>query len=279
MQLVQIAMGLVSIVPVYKSAKPILDAVPETDPSKPLAHDLTGKIELSHVNFRYRSDGPLILKDITLSIAPGEFVAFVGPSGAGKSTIFRMLLGFEKPDSGTIFYDGQDMSTLDIASIRQQMGVVLQNSTVFNGDIFQNIVCSAPYTLDQAWEAARMAGFEDDLKNMPMGMHTIVGDGGAGLSGGQRQRLIIARAIVGKPRLLMFDEATSALDNQTQAIVSRSLENMRATRVVIAHRLTTVMKADRIFVIDKGEVVQCGTYEELINQPGAFAELAKRQLT
>jgi NHLM bacteriocin system ABC transporter ATP-binding protein len=278
-QLAQVAIGLLAAVPVYQSAKPILEAIPETDPSKPMAGDLTGKIEISRVTFRYREDGPPILKDISVSITPGQFVAFVGASGSGKSTIFRILLGFEKPESGTVFFDGQDISTLDIASIRQQMGVVLQNSTVFSGDMFQNIVCSAPYTLDQAWEAARMAGFEQDLKNMPMGMHTIVGDGGAGLSGGQRQRLMIARAIVGKPRILMFDEATSALDNHTQAIVSRSLEGLRSTRVVIAHRLTTVMKADRIFVVDKGAIVQSGTYEELMAQPGPFTELAKRQLT
>jgi len=279
MQLAQVGIGLLAIVPIYKSAKPILDAEPESDPSKPQAGDLAGKIELSHVQFRYRHDGPGVLKDLTLTIGAGQFVAFVGPSGSGKSTVFRILLGFEKPESGTVFYDGQDINTLDTSSIRQQMGVVLQNSTVFNGNIFQNIVCSAPYTLDQAWEAARMAGFEKDLRNMPMGMHTVVGDGGAGLSGGQRQRLMIARAIVGKPRILLFDEATSALDNQTQAIVNQSLENMHATRVVIAHRLTTVMKADRIFVIEKGELVQSGTYAELLNQPGPFAELAKRQLT
>ena len=278
-QLVQAGIGLLGIAPVYESAKPILDALPETDPSKPPAGELTGRIELSHIYFRYRKDGHLVLKDISLNIRPGEFVAFVGPSGSGKSTIFRILLGFEQPESGTVFFDGQDIAALDIASVRQQMGIVLQNSTVFSGDIFQNIVCAGPFTLDQAWEAARMAGLDKDLRTMPMGIYTMVGDGGAGLSGGQRQRLMIARAIVGRPRILLFDEATSALDNQTQAVVSRSLDNMRATRVVIAHRLTTVMKADRIFVVEKGEIVQAGTYEELMKQPGAFAELAERQLT
>jgi ATP-binding cassette subfamily C protein len=278
-QLVQAAIGLVGIAPAYQSAKPILDAVPEADPSKPPAGELTGRIELSHIYFRYGKDGHLVLKDISLKINPGEFVAFVGPSGSGKSTIFRILLGFEQPESGTVFFDGQDIATLDVASVRQQMGIVLQNSTLFSGDIFQNIVCAGPFTLDQAWEAARMAGLDKDLQAMPMGMYTMVGVGGAGLSGGQRQRLMIARAIVGRPRILLFDEATSALDNQTQAVVSRSLDNMRATRVVIAHRLTTVMRADRIFVVEKGEIVQAGTYEELMKQPGVFAELAKRQLT
>lgn len=277
--LVSVVMGLLSIGPIYESAKPILETAPETDPSKPIAGELNGHIELTGVSFRYQQEGPEILKEISLSILPGQFVAFVGPSGSGKSTIFRMLLGFEKPEAGTVLYDRQDLANLDIASVRQQMGVVLQNSTVFSGDIFQNIVCSAPYTLDQAWEAARLAGFEQDLKAMPMGMHTIIGDAGSGLSGGQRQRLMIARAIVGKPRIVLFDEATSALDNQTQAIVSRSLESMRATRVVIAHRLSTVMQADRIFVIDKGRLVQSGTYQELLNELGPFAELAKRQLT
>ena len=206
-------------------------------------------------------------------------MALVGPSGSGKSTLFRLLLGFEKPESGAISFDGQDITTFDISSIRQQMGVVLQNSTLFRGDVYSNITCSAPYSLDDAWEAARIAGLDGDLQAMPMGMHTVVGEGGAGHSGGQRQRLMIARAVAGKPRVLLFDEATSALDNHTQEKVSRNLAQLQSTRVVIAHRLTTVMNADRIFVIENGSLVQLGKYEELLAQPGPFAQLAKRQLT
>ncbi len=279
LQLTSVFITLLAIIPMYERAKPILTALPENDSSKPMAGELSGSIEISHVCFRYKEDGPLVLKDISVRIRPGEFVAFVGPSGSGKSTVFRLLLGFETPESGTVYVDGQELSSLDIQSVRQQMGVVMQNSTVFSGDIYNNIVCSAPYTIDEAWEAAKLAGFQKDLEAMPMGMHTIIGDGGAGLSGGQRQRLMIARAIVGKPRILLFDEATSALDNHTQSIVSRSLEQLKSTRVVIAHRLTTIMNADRIFVIENGNLVQTGTYAELMEQPGPFAELAKRQLT
>jgi NHLM bacteriocin system ABC transporter ATP-binding protein len=278
LQLTSVFISLLAIVPIYERAKPILESLPEVDPSKANAGELTGHIEISHIVFRYKEDGPLVLKDISVNIQPGEFVAFVGPSGSGKSTIFRMLLGFEKPESGAVYFDGQELSSLDIQSVRQQMGVVMQNSTMFSGDIYSNIVCSAPYTIDEAWEAARLAGLERDLQDMPMGMHTIIGDGGAGLSGGQRQRLMIARAIVGKPRILLFDEATSALDNQTQAIVSRSLEGLKSTRVVIAHRLSTVINADRIFVVQNGELLQSGTYAELMEQKGTFRELASRQL-
>ena len=214
-----------------------------------------------------------------MKINAGEFVAIVGPSGCGKSTLFRLLLGFEQPEAGSIFYDAQDLKGLDLNSVRRQIGVVLQNSTLFRGDVFANIIGSKPLTLDDAWEAARLAGLDNDLRQMPMGMHTVITDGGGGLSGGQRQRLMIARAIVSKPRILLFDEATSALDNNTQAIVSRSLEGLKATRIVIAHRLSTVQNADRIYVFDEGNVVQSGTFTELIQQDGLFAALAKRQLT
>jgi ATP-binding cassette subfamily C protein len=233
---------------------------------------------MNHVVFRYREDMPLVIKDLSLTILPGQFVAFVGSSGSGKSTLFRLLLGFEKPVSGTIYYDAQDLAGVDVQAVRRQIGVVLQNGRLLSGSIFANIVGAAQLTINDAWEAARLAGFDQDIEQMPMGMHTVVSEGGGGLSGGQRQRLMIARAIVGKPRILLFDEATSALDNQTQAIVSRSLESLNATRIVIAHRLSTVVKADRIFVVDKGEIVQKGTYSDLISQEGAFAELARRQL-
>jgi ABC-type bacteriocin/lantibiotic exporter with double-glycine peptidase domain len=214
-----------------------------------------------------------------MRIEPGRFVAFVGPSGSGKSTVFRLLLGFETPESGAIYYDGQDLAGLDVQEVRRQMGVVLQNGRLVNADIFTNIVGSAPLTMEDAWEAAELAGMEPDIRSMPMGMHTVIGEGGGSLSGGQRQRLMIARAIVGKPRVILFDEATSALDNQTQAIVSRSLERLQATRIVIAHRLSTVINADCIFVMDKGVLVQHGTFQELMDKGGMFRELAKRQLT
>ena len=218
------------------------------------------------------------MKNISLTVRAGEFVAFVGPSGSGKSTLLRLLLGFGQPETGAIHYDGQDLATLDIGSVRRQIGVVLQNGKLLPGDIFTNITGALPLTEQEAWDAAAMAGLADDIDKMPMGLHTVISSGGGTLSGGQQQRLMIARAIANRPRILFFDEATSALDNRTQALVTQSLDSLQATRVVIAHRLSTIMNADRIFVVAAGELAQEGNYETLINQPGLFADLAKRQL-
>ena len=215
---------------------------------------------------------------MNIRIEPGEFVAFVGPSGSGKSTLFRMLLGFEKPLSGGVYYDGQDLAGLDVQAVRRQLGVVLQNGKLMPGDIFTNIVGSAPLSHDDAMQAVVMAGMEDDIKAMPMGLHTVIAEGAGTISGGQKQRLMVARAIVKKPRILLFDEATSALDNRTQAIVANSVSQLKATRVVIAHRLSTVIDADRIFVINAGRVVETGSYDELMQLDGQFAELARRQI-
>ncbi len=267
-----------NIVPLYERAKPILQTIPEVLESRDDPGELTGEIEAKHIHFRYQADQPFILNDLSLHIHPGEFVALVGASGCGKSTLFRLLLGFENPESGSIFLNGQDLTTLDIRAVRSQLGVVLQNGKVMSGDLFTNIVGSSNLTIEDAWEAATMAGLDEDIRQMPMGMHTMVSEGGSTLSGGQRQRMMIARAIAGKPKILLFDEATSALDNRTQTIVSQSLEALKVTRIVIAHRLSTIRNADRILVIDKGNVVQAGTYEELMRQEGLFGELAKRQL-
>jgi ATP-binding cassette subfamily C protein len=269
---------VMSIVPILARTKPILKEMPEVDTSKAHPGELTGLVDIGHVNFRYSPDGPLVAKDLSLQVGPGEFVALVGPSGSGRSTIFRLLLGFETPESGSIHFDGQDLSKLDVQAVRRQIGVVLQNGTLLAGSIFDNIVGASQLTLDDAWEAARMASVDEDIKAMPMGMHTVVGEGGAGLSGGQRQRILIARAIVRKPRIILFDEATSALDNKSQAIVSDSLASLSATRIVIAHRLTTIVNADRIYVVVAGEIVEKGTYEELMAKGGVFSELAKRQI-
>jgi NHLM bacteriocin system ABC transporter ATP-binding protein len=269
---------IVSVFPQYERARPIFQSVPEVTEKKTSPGTLTGAIEISHVTFRYKSDAPPVLRDVSITIRPGEFIAIVGPSGSGKSTLLRMLLGFETPESGAVYFDGQDISGLDVQQVRRQMGVVLQSSRPISGSILQNIVGSAPLSVEDAWEAARLAGIDEDIRRMPMQLHTYLSDGGGGISGGQRQRLMIARAVAARPRILLFDEATSALDNQTQAIVSRSLETLQATRIVIAHRLSTIMNATRIFVMDKGEVVQSGTYQELIEKDGIFTELAKRQM-
>jgi NHLM bacteriocin system ABC transporter ATP-binding protein len=269
---------LVAVVPMLEQAAPILEAQPEVSGDRTDPGELTGHIKASHITFRYREDGPIVLDDVSFEARPGEFVAFVGPSGSGKSTCLRMLLGFEKPELGAIYYDRQDLDTLDLTGVRSQIGVVLQASKLSQGDIFQNIVGSAPLTLDDAWAAADAAGLAPDIEEMPMQMHTVVSEGGSTLSGGQRQRLMIARALVRKPRVILFDEATSALDNRTQEVVSESLEKTNATRIVIAHRLSTIRHADRIYVMVNGRIVQQGTFDELVAQEGMFADLVRRQV-
>jgi NHLM bacteriocin system ABC transporter ATP-binding protein len=270
--------SVLQVIPQYERAQPILRTPPEVDASRADPGLLRGAVELSHVAFRYRADGPLILDDVSLQAQPGEFIALVGPSGAGKSSLFRLLLGFELPERGTVYLDGQDLAGLDTEAVRQQIGVVLQSGQVQPGSIFENIVGSAPRSQEDAWEAARLAGLDTQIQALPMGMQTYVTEGGATFSGGQRQLLLIARALVRKPRILLFDEATSALDNRTQAIVSESVQQLQATRIVIAHRLSTIEKADRIYVLWGGKIAQSGTYAELIAAPGPFADLARRQL-
>lgn len=269
---------ILEIVPLWERAKPILQSERESDPTKTNPGRLTGRIALEHITFRYREDGPLTLDDVSIYAEPGEFIAIVGPSGSGKSTVFRLLLGFEIPLSGTVYYDGQDLAGLDIQAVRRQLGVVLQNVRISSAPIFDSIAAGALVTLDEAWEAARMAGFDADIKAMPMGMHTVISEGGTNLSGGQRQRLLIARALVLKPKIILMDEATSALDNQTQAIVTESLDKLNATRIVIAHRLSTIRNANRIYVVEAGRVLQVGNFDELVEQEGLFARLVARQL-
>ena len=269
---------MMQVKPVYERTKPILQALPEVKHTASFPGELAGHIEISQVSFRYNTAGPFIIKNFSLEIMPREFVALVGPSGAGKSTLLRLLLGFEQPESGAILYDGRDLVKLDVKAVRRQIGVVLQNGVLFSGSIFENIVGSSPITLNEAWEAVRMAQLEEDVKNMPMGMNTVIGEGGEGLSGGQRQRLLIARAVVRHPRILFFDEATSALDNESQELVSQSIEKLEAARLVLAHRLSTIRNAHKICVVVDGELAELGNYDELMSKGGVFADLAKRQI-
>ncbi|MCP3943143.1 MAG: NHLP bacteriocin export ABC transporter permease/ATPase subunit [Desulfobacteraceae bacterium] len=278
---IQMVMSLnlfIMAVPYFERIRPILQHIPETSADKIDPGELSGKIELNHIGFRYAQDGPAVLKDISINVEPRSFVAIVGRSGSGKSTLIRLLLGFEKPESGTIYYDNQDLAELDVTQVRQNMGIVMQGGNVMAGDIFNNIIGSHPLTLDDAWEAASMAGLDEDIKQMPMGMNTVIMEGASTLSGGQRQRLIIARAIVNRPRILIFDEATSALDNKTQAIVSQSLKNLKTTRIIIAHRLSTIKDADQIYVMDNGQIKESGRYTELMKKNGLFAKIAQRQI-
>ena len=278
LSLTGIALTVAQIRPILTMVQPFFDTVPEIAEEKEVLSRLSGGIELSHVSFRYQEHMPLILDDLSLKIRPGQYVAIVGKTGCGKSTLLRLLLGFEKPQKGAIYYDGKDLQRIDLRSLRRRVGVVIQNGKLFQGDIYSNIVISAPHlTQQEAWEAAELAGIADDIRSMPMGMHTIISEGSGGISGGQRQRLMIARAIAPKPKLLMFDEATSALDNLTQKKISESLDSLKCTRIVIAHRLSTIKQCDRILVLDKGKIVEAGKYEELIARGGFFAELVARQ--
>jgi ATP-binding cassette subfamily C protein len=278
--ILQVGMAGISLftaIPLFENVKPILETLPENVKFKHEAPVLQGEIELNHVSFRYDPESPLVLKNISLHIGPGEYVAIVGPSGSGKSTLLRLLLGFESPENGAVYYDRQDLANLDPASIRRQIGSVLQETRLAPGNILSNITGTSSATMDDAWNAARKAGLDQDIHQMPMGMFTIVSDGLSTLSGGQRQRVLIARALVANPRILLLDEATSALDNETQRKVAQSLDNIPTTRLIIAHRLSTIKNADRIFVIDNGQLVEEGTYEELMKKNGYFYELVKRQ--
>ncbi len=264
--------------PMLKMINPILQAEPEIAGSKKALQRFGGAVELSHVSFRYLEGQPLVLDDLSLKIRPGDYVAVVGRTGYGKSTLIRLLLGFERPQRGAVYYDGQDLNTLDLRSVRRHIGVVTQDGKLFQGSVFSNIAISCPtLTLQEAWEAAEMAGIAQDIRDMPMGMHTILSEGEGGISGGQRQRLMIARAIAPKPRLLMLDEATSALDNITQKQVSAALGELKCTRIVIAHRLSTIRQCNRILVLSDGRIAEDGTYDQLLTQGGIFAGLVARQ--
>jgi len=264
--------------PMFEEIQPVLDATPEVRVASTRPGILSGAIEARRLSFRYADDGPLVLDDVSFDIRPGEFVAIVGPSGCGKSTLLRLLIGFDKPVSGSVLYDGQDLAALDQSAVRRQCGVVLQHAQPFTGSILDCICGTEPYTPEEAMAAAEMAGLAEDIKRMPMGLHTIVSGSGA-ISGGQRQRLMIAQALIRRPRILFFDEATSALDNETQRTVIESTRALNATRVVIAHRLSTVLDADRVIVMEEGRVAQQGPPAALLADTGGrLHELVRRQM-
>ena len=278
MSLSGMAISFAQIKPILEMAEPFLNTEPETTEGKEIVTRISGGVEFDHVSFRYTEDGPVILDDLSFKIKPGEYVAIVGKTGCGKSTIVRLLLGFEKPEKGAVFYDGRDINSLNKASLRRKVGTVMQDAGLFQGDIYSNIVITDPeLTPEDAWDAAQKAGIADDVRQMPMQMNTLISEGHGGISGGQRQRIMIARAIAPKPKLLIFDEATSALDNKTQKMVSESLDSMGCTRIVIAHRLSTIKHCDRIIVIDGGRIIEDGNYDGLIGKNGYFAELVERQ--
>ena len=267
-----------SVRPLYQMAEPFLKAVPETAENKEVVADVRGNVRFDHVSFRYGPDMPLVFDDLSLSIREGEYVAIVGKSGCGKSTLVRLLLGFETPERGTVTMDGKDLARVDLPSLRRKIGTVMQHDGLFQGSIFYNIALTAPeLTMEGAWGAAEIAGIADDIRAMPMGMHTLISEGQGGISGGQKQRLMIARAVAPNPKLLIFDEATSALDNKSQRQVTDALDAMGCTRIVVAHRLSTIRRCDRIIMLDQGRIVEEGAYEELLAKNGPFAEMVARQ--
>ena len=276
--LTSVALSVAQIKPILEMAEPILKTEPESSENKEMVTALKGGIELSNVYFRYNDTMPYVVDGMSIRIKAGEYIAIVGKTGCGKSTLVRLLLGFETPERGAIYYDGKDMTKLDLRSLRRRIGTVTQDGSLFQGDIYSNIVISAPNLgLQEAWEAAELAGIADDIRAMPMGMQTIIAEGAGGISGGQKQRLMIARAVAPKPKILIFDEATSALDNRTQKQVSDALDKLKCTRIVIAHRLSTIKNCDRILVLDQGKIIEDGSYDELIAKNGFFAELVARQ--
>ncbi len=266
--------------PAVDMVRPIMDEKPEIFTDREYVSRLKGNLVLDHIRFRYTPEMDYVLDGLSLNIKAGEYLGIVGSSGCGKSTLMRMILGFERPESGTVFFDGRNISNLDLQSLRRRIGVVLQSGSLFSGDIYSNIsICAPNLTMEEAWDAAERAGVAEDIEKMPMGMYTMLSEDGGGVSGGQKQRILIARAIAADPDILLFDEATSALDNRTQETVVRTLKNMNCTRLVIAHRLSTIKDCDRIIYLDKGRIVESGTYEELMNMNGMFAKMAVRQLT
>jgi ABC-type bacteriocin/lantibiotic exporter with double-glycine peptidase domain len=259
-------------------AQPLLDAIPERQAKKTNPGRLSGALEVSNVGFRYGPDGDVALSGVSFAVQPGEFVAIVGPTGCGKSTLIRLLLGLEQPQSGIILYDQQDLSGLDVEAVRRQIGAVLQRPQLMPGSLYENIRGITSASMEEAWEAARLAGIADDIKAMPMGMYTVAPEGGHGLSGGQQQRIAIARAVIRKPAFLFLDEATSALDNLNQGEIMRNMAELACSRLVVAHRLSTIQRADRIVVLESGQVAETGTYQELVTAGGLFAQMVRRQV-
>ena len=264
--------------PLYNMARPILETEPEINQGKRIIKSISGNIKMENVSFRYNESSPLIIDNLSLNIKEGEYIAIVGQTGCGKSTLVRLLLGFEKPIEGKVYFDDKDIETIDASSLRRNVGTVMQNGNLFHADIFSNIIISSPSLSEKdAWDAAEIANIAEDIKEMPMGMKTVISEGQGGISGGQKQRIMIARAIVHKPKVLIFDEATSALDNKTQKNISESINKLNCTRIVIAHRLSTIKNADRIIMLEGGKIIEEGNYQALIDKKGKFAELVNRQ--
>ena len=271
--------AIAAMLPAFDQMRPLLAAVPESEVEGEPVERLGGEVLFDRISFRYDPDGPLILDDVTIRARPGEFVAIAGESGAGKSTLFRLALGIDRPTAGAVYYDGRDLRHLNLKQVRRKIGAVPQSVRLHPQDLWDNIVTHHEGPgVEEVWQAARAAGIESEVKAMPMGMMTMVGAIGGVLSGGESQRVTIARALLGSPRIMLLDEATNWLDNESQAEVMQNLGLLTSTRIVIAHRLSTLEQADRIYVLQAGKVVQSGSFEELMEVEGVFRDLVKRQI-
>lgn len=275
--LMAVGMRLTTLPPLFGRLKPLFETCTEHVGAQGSPGDIHGRVEFKNVSFHYDKDGPVILDGLSLTAEPGEFIALVGASGCGKSTALRILLGFEQDYGGFVYIDGKDLAHLDKTLVREQLGVVMQDGHLIPGTILENLTSGADVPLHRVWQAAEQAGFANDIKNMPDGLNTQVKEDGSNVSGGQRQRLLVARALIRNPRLLIMDEATSALDNETQEIVTRTVESMPVTRILVAHRLSSIKNADRIYMLAQGRVVESGSYAALLEARGAFADLVERQ--
>ena len=271
--------AIAGMLPAFDQMRPLLSAVPETEVGGEPVEYLGGEVLFDRVSFRYDPEGPLILDEVTIHARPGEFVAIAGESGAGKSTLFRLALGIDRPTTGAVYYDGRDLRHLNIRQLRRKIGVVPQSVGLHPQDLWDNLVSHHDDVgSDDVWAAVRTAEIEKEIRSMPMGMMTMVGTSGTVLSGGESQRVTIARSVIGSPRIMLFDEATNWLDNESQAVVMRNLTALTSTRVIIAHRLSTLEQADRIYVLRAGRVVQTGSFFELMEEDGVFRELVRRQI-
>lgn len=270
--------ALLSFVPFWERARPLFLTSVESSQEKASPEELTGSCYIENVSFRYHENTPLILDGISMRIPAKSFIGIVGPSGSGKSTLLQLLIGFEVPSKGVISYDHYDMNHLNLRTLRKQMGIVSQSSNIFFGTIFDNIVCGGGYSPEQIWEAISLSMLKEELLELPMGLYTILPGGGITLSGGQKQKLLLARALIRKPKMLLLDEATSSLDNQTQHTIAENLRNLGMTRIVIAHRFSTIMKADYIYVIEKGTITASGSFDELLATSAWFKHNHERQI-
>lgn len=269
--------SLIPIFPIWENAKILVEEKPEGLTSRNTPGILKGAVSVDEVSFSYQPEGTPVLQAVSFYANPGEFVAIVGPSGSGKSTLVQVLLGFEKPHSGAVYYDGNDLQALDIHAVREQCGVVLQEGGLLMGNIYENLTCGGSYTEEEIKRAISLSGFQKDLDSFPMGLHTFVPVAGETFSAGQRQRLLIARALLSEPKILIFDEATSGMESTAQELIIDHLSELKITRITIAHRLSTVRRADRIYVMEKGRIVQSGSFEELAKSPGLFSSFLSSQ--